>query len=454
MRRDVRLIRNPVSVAGMVLTTISAVLFLVVFFADLFGFHTNPYIGIVFFLLLPGLFLVGLVLLPVGTWIERRRRVAGRPSELWPRIDLNDPSQRRTAVLIFALTMANIVVVSLAAYRGVEYMDSVEFCGQVCHSVMKPEFVAHQDAPHAHVACVQCHTSPGATGYARSKVSGIGQVFAVASDTFPRPIRAPVESLRPASDTCERCHWPERLHGDKVKRVYEYADDEQNSETVTTLRLHVGGGSARLGVATGIHWHMNVANEVDYIATDDERQVIPYVRVKDRFGNVREYFAEGAAPDQFAAVVRRRMDCMDCHNRPSHSTAPSAERAVDAVIARGDIPKTLPFVRREAVKALKAPHANEGAALEAIARALREFYRGDYQKVFETRRQDVEQAVTGTQGVYRRSVFPEMNVGFGTYPNHIGHVNAPGCFRCHDDSHTTTDGKTISQDCETCHTIE
>lgn len=456
MFRDVSPSRNPVSVAGMVLTTISAVLFLIVFFAELFGFHTNPYIGIVFFLLLPGGFLVGLALIPVGAWLERRRRAAGRPpSELrWPRIDLNDPSQRRTAALIFALTIANVVIVSLAAYRGGEYMDSVEFCGQVCHSVMKPEFVAHQDAPHSRVACVQCHVGPGAAGFARSKASGVSQLVALAFDTVPRPIPAPVEAMRPASDTCERCHRPEKLHGDKIKRVYEYADDEQNTETVTTLRVHVGGGSARLGIATGIHWHMNLANEVEYIATDEARLEIPYVRVKDRFGSVREYVAEGMAPEQFAAGARRRMDCMDCHNRPSHPMAPSAERAVDEIIARGDIPKTLPFVRREVVKALKESYTDEGAALESIARALREFYRGDHEQVYATRRQDVEKAVAGAQGVYRRSVFPEMNVQFGTYPNHIGHVDSPGCFRCHDDRHMTTDGKVIGQDCGTCHTIE
>ena len=148
----------------MVLTTISAVLFLVVFLADLFGLHTNPYIGVVFFLFLPALFVLGLVLIPLGAWLERRRRAAGRPAAegWWPRIDLNDPTVRGRAVLVFALTMANVVLVSLAAYRGVEYMDSPQFCGQVCHTAMKPEFVAYQDGPHSRVACVQCHVGGGA----------------------------------------------------------------------------------------------------------------------------------------------------------------------------------------------------------------------------------------------------------------------------------------------------
>jgi hypothetical protein len=456
MRHDVRLFRSPISVAGMVLTTVSAVLFLTVFLADLFGFHSNPYAGILFFLVLPGIFLVGLLLIPLGAWIERRRRASGRaPSEIhWPRLDLNDPVQRRTAVLVFALTMANAVIVSLAAYRGVEYMDSVAFCGQVCHSVMKPEFVAYQDGPHSRVTCVQCHIGPGASWFARSKLSGARQVFAVALNTYSKPIPSPVENLRPARDTCEQCHWPEKFHGDKVVQRYEYADDEPNTETVTTLRVHVGGGSERLGLATGIHWHMSVANQVEYIATDDRRQVIPWVRLTDAEGNVREYTAEGVKPEDLKNGERRLMDCMDCHNRPSHPMAASAERAGDAVIARGEVARSLPFVRREAVKAVKASYPSETAALDGIAKALRDFYRTGHEQVYMSRRQDVERAVTAAQRVFQRNVFPEMNVQFGTYPNNIGHMDFPGCFRCHDDSHKTADGKTISQDCETCHTIE
>jgi NapC/NirT cytochrome c family protein len=453
VRSDIRLIRSPISITGMVLTTISAVVFLVVFLADLFGLHTNPYLGILFFLILPGFFVLGLLLIPLGGWLERRRLAAGKIREMhWPRIDLNDPVQRRAAIIIFALTIVNIIIVSLAAYRGVEYMDSTQFCGQVCHTVMKPEFVAHQDSPHSRVTCVQCHIGPGATWFARSKLSGTRQVFAVALHTYSRPIPSPVRNLRPARDVCEQCHWPEKFHGNAIRRVVEYA--EENTESVTTLDVHVGGGSERLGIATGIHWHMNVANEIEYIATDDKRQVIPYVRLKDREGNVREYVAEGTTPEDLAKGERRRMDCMDCHNRPSHPMAPTPERAVNELMARGDIPKTLPFVRREAVKVLKVAYPSQEAAATAIETGLREFYRTSYQPLYMSRRPDVERAVNATVGIYNRNVFPEMNVQFGTYPNNIGHMDSPGCFRCHDDNHKSKDGRKIGQDCETCHHIE
>ena len=218
--------------------------------------------------------------------------------------------------------------------------------------------------------------------------------------------------------------------------------------------MHVGGGSERLGIATGIHWHMNIANEIEYIATDDQRQLIPYVRLKDRSGTVREYIADGVTPEQLAKGERRRMDCMDCHNRPAHTMAATAERAVNAAMARAEIPATLPFVHREAVRVLKATYPTQDAAADAVGKSMREFYRGTYPELYASGSQDVEKAVAATERIYRGNVFPEMNVRFGTYPNNIGHIDSPGCFRCHDDNHKAKDGKKISQDCDTCHTIE
>jgi hypothetical protein len=449
-------LRNPISAVGAAICTVSATLFLIVFLLELFGFHTNPYIGIIFFLVLPGLFILGLVLMPIGVWQRRRALRRGRaPSELhWPRIDLNDPHHRRVAFAVFVLTLVNIVVVSLAAYRGIEFMDSVAFCGQVCHAVMQPEFTAYQDGPHSRVTCVRCHIGEGAPWFVKSKISGARQVLAVSFKTYSRPIPSPVHDLRPARETCEQCHWPEKFHGDTVRVVKEYAADEANTESVTTLRVHVGGGSERLGIATGIHWHMNVANEIEYIATDDKRQVIPWVRLKDAKGNVREYVVAGTKPEDLAGRERRRMDCMDCHNRPSHPFAPSAEKAIDQAIAFGRISRELPFVRREAVAALKATYPSQNAAADAIAMKLREFYRTQHQQVYMSRRQDVERAVSATQEAYRRNVFPSMSVTWGTYPNNIGHMDFPGCFRCHDEEHKTKDGLTIRQDCELCHTME
>jgi hypothetical protein len=453
MAGEVRtLVRNGVSLAGVTIVTISALLFLIVFLLDLFGFHTNPYIGIFFFLIAPAVFVFGLVLIPIGMFLERRRRASGHPARVgWPRLDLNDSVQRRTVFIVLVMTFANVVIISLAAYRGIEFMDSPSFCGQVCHDVMEPEFVAYQDGPHSRISCVQCHIGPGAPYLVKAKIDGVRQVFAVLMDNHSRPIPSPVHTLRPAREVCEQCHWPEKFHGDSVRVKREYADDEAVTESTTTLRIHVGGGSEKLGVATGIHWHMNVANVVEYRA-DPTRMTIPWIKVTDRTGAVREYVAEGVPQEELDKLEpSRTMDCMDCHNRPSHAFFASPERAVDAAIAGGELSRGLPFIRREAIVALKANHADRPTAEREIAGHLTDFYRANGKSISQP---DLERAIQVTQRLYARNVFPKMNVTWGTYPNHIGHMDAPGCFRCHDDNHKTTDGRVIKQDCELCHKIE
>ncbi len=447
------LVRNAITIFGAALTTSSALLFVAFFFLDLFGMHSNPYIGMLFFLVLPGLFVTGLVIMPIGIWLEQRRRAAGlaawRPH--WPRIDLNDVYQRRTAAVFLAATLVNALIVTVAAYKGVEYMDSPQFCGQLCHQVMQPEWAGYQDGPHSRVACVQCHIGPGAGWFVKSKLSGTRQVFAVLFNTYPRPIPSPVTDLRPARETCEQCHWPDKFHGDMIRTIREFGNDEANTESTTSLRLHIGGVSVLRGTATGIHWHVGPHNRIEYIATDDKRQVIPYVRLDDGQGHVTEFRADGVSDADLAGRERRTLDCIDCHNRPSHTFAPSAERAVDAALAAGDLDPALPFVRREAVRVLQVKYPDRGAALSGIASGLEAFYRGQQPGVPAAA---VRQAVSVTQRLFERNVFPEMNVWWGTYPNNVGHTPFPGCFRCHDDSHKAKDGKVISQDCALCHTIE
>jgi hypothetical protein len=409
--------------------------------------------GIVFFIILPAIFVFGLILIPIGGWLHRRRVARGKP-DIWPKIDLNNPHHRSIVVGIFALTLVNIVIVSMAAYTGIEVMDSTAFCGSVCHEVMQPQYEAFKSGAHARVGCVGCHIGPGASWFVKSKLSGTRQVFAVALNTHERPIPSPVQNLRPARETCEQCHWPERFHGDKVRTFREYADDEKNTVTETVLDMHIGGGQSANKPVTGIHWHTSASTEIEYITTDAKRQVIPWVRLKDRDGNIREYTAEGVSAADIAKGERRKMDCVDCHNRPGHPFAPTPEKAVDTALSLGDIPVDLPFVRREAVAAVKGTYPNQQAATDAIAAKIREFYRTQQPQVYMTRRPDVERAAVATQAIYSRNVFPSMNVTFGTYPNNIGHTAFPGCFRCHDDSHKTKEGKAIPQDCELCHSIK
>jgi hypothetical protein len=455
VRSRFRFARNPLTLFGAWLTTVSAVLFLVVFVADLLGFSENPYLGIVFFLILPGVFVLGLALMPAGIVITRRRHRAGVPvKELaWPTIDLNEPNQRLVAALVLALTLVNIIVISLAAYKGIEYMDSAAFCGQVCHTVMKPEFTAYSNGPHARVVCVSCHIGPGAPWFVKSKLSGTRQLFAVALKTYPTPIPSPVVNLRPARETCEVCHWPEKFTGDRIKTIREFGDDEANKENASTLQLHVGSGSESLG-ATGIHWHMAPSTKVTYVTTDPKRQTIVSVTVEEPNGSRREFRVDGVTDAQIRAGEQRNMDCMDCHNRPSHRFDSTPERAVDDAITHAQIARTLPFVRREAVGALKVAYASQDAAAAAIAKRLTDFYQAQYPQIVVARKADIARAVTTVQGIYRRNIFPEMKTTWGTYPNNLGHMDFPGCFRCHDDNHKARDGRVIRQDCDLCHKME
>lgn len=438
-------VRNPLSLFGMAVATAMATVFLGLAVLHLAGYLANPYIGLLVFVAVPTVFLAGLALIPIGAWLRARR-----PGQAeWPVIDLRQRRQRTIALAVVALTAVNILIVSLATVGGMHAMESNTFCGQVCHTAMEPQATAHMAWPHARVSCTQCHVGPGAGSFLEAKLAGTRQLLHVMTNRVPKPVPPPAELIQPARATCENCHWPEKFRGDVVRVMRDYADDEQNTETVTTLRLHVGGGSRARGVGNGIHWHMNLDNQIDFVAADDREEVIPYVRLTTRQGEVREYFAEGTTRPEVEGKAVRRMDCMDCHNRPAHTFFFTPERAVDSALAQGRMPRELPFIRREAVAAVRDDYADRDAALNAIESRLASFYtsRGEATAGL------VRRAVAATQDVWTANVFPAMRVTWGTYPNHIGHVDSPGCFRCHDESHTTTDGKVISQDCELCHSI-
>jgi len=439
-------VRNSVSLVGMGIATASAALFLVLLLLETFSFLDNPYLGLLLFVTLPVLFVAGLALIPIGAWRASRRRRLHLEEPAWPVIDLRQARQRTIFTAVLALTFVNIVIVSIAGYGGAHYMESTAFCGQVCHETMAPEFEAHRVWPHASVECTRCHIGPGVDSFIGAKLAGTRQLYNLIRNQVPKPIPTPVRSLGRTAETCGRCHWPERFQGSRLREIRDYADDEQSSETVTGLLMRVGSPAG--GPGSGIHRHIGL--DIEYVAADQTRQSIPYVRVRDGSGATREYTAEGVTPEQVASGARRRMDCLDCHNRPSHTFTFTPERAVDASVAQGGIPRGLPFVRREAVAAVRAEYPNRTAALEAIATRLNDFYRSRP----EIDRQLLARAVASTQQVWARNVFPEMRVGWGTYPNHLGHVDTPGCFRCHDDSHKTSDGRAISQDCELCHAIQ
>jgi nitrate/TMAO reductase-like tetraheme cytochrome c subunit len=444
----IALAQHRLAIVGMLMTTASAVVFVALLIAWLAGMFTNPYAGLVVFVAIPAAFVMGLLLIAAGMWLQHRK-LRRHPDEArgdWPIVDFRRRDVRRTALVIAALTAVNIVIVLLGGYGGLHYMESPTFCGQACHTPMQPQFMAWQGAAHAGVPCVACHIGEGAGAFMHAKLSGVRQLVQVATSSYPKPI--PPGAHMPAgaqAATCAGCHIPRRIVGDRIRVIREYADDEKNSETMSALQMYLTVTSSS---DRGIHWHADPATRVEYVSTDAERQTIPYVKVTDANGRVKEYVSAEATEQLVRDGERRRMDCIDCHNTVGHPISPTADQGVDRAIAASLVSRDLPFARREGVRLVKASYPSEDDALRTIEQSLRSFY-GSHGESAST--QAVSRSVTALQDLYRRNVFPAMNVTWGTYPDNKGHITSTGCFRCHDDSHKAKDGTTISGDCEYCH---
>ena len=442
---------NWVSRIGVVLVTSSVVFWLFFLPMAVRGAGAHPYLGILEFLLIPSVFFAGLALIPVGMWrLFRHQRLTGQPHPSFPQLSLDSPELRRLAWFVGITTIVNIILGSLFAYQGVSYMDSVTFCGQTCHRVMQPEYAAYQGSPHSRVECVACHIGPGANWFVKSKLSGVGQLFAVALNTYPRPIPTPVRNLRPARETCEACHWPQKFGEDRLRVIHNYADDEANTLTKTVLLMRIGGGHGSPGIHSA---HLGAGVTIVYTPASETRQTIPLVEYRNTVtGRSALYAASGAKLGTLRNLPTRTMDCMDCHNRPTH-TLSLPERAVNSALASGAISPTLPFARKKSVELLRKTYASQQEAAQAIPAAFERFYRDQQPAAYAAHRAEIVRAGQALVAIYLRNVFPAMKVTWGTYPNNVGHTDFPGCFRCHDDNHAASDGKKIVQDCNTCHQL-
>jgi hypothetical protein len=454
LRPVVYLSSNPISLIGVVLITLGGGLWLFLLPTLLRGSAENPYLGILAFMVLPGVFFAGLIVVPVGILIRRAAlKRQGQPMRDFPPLTLDSPELRRLLAFMAATTVANIIIATQWGYSAVNYMDSDQFCGLTCHKVMSPEYTAYQNSPHSHVGCANCHIGTGASWFVKAKISGVRQVFAVALDDYPRPIASPVANLRPARETCEQCHWPQRFSGDLFSVRTSYGSDEQNEPSYTVLLLKVGGKTWRGSV--GIHGaHLDPKAKMEYVSTDGKRQTIPQVTYTAPDGKVTVFNSSDVktTPEELARGEHRVMDCMDCHNRPAH-TFQLPERAVDRALSEGRISAKLPFIKKEAVEILKRDYANRDTAVREIATSLDSFYQSKYPQVHESGSADLKIAIEAVKAIYLQNVFPEMKVNWGTYPSNIGHMDSPGCFRCHDGNHVSSDGRAIPNDCATCHDV-
>jgi nitrate/TMAO reductase-like tetraheme cytochrome c subunit len=451
--RDIKqrsLLENWISLLGLIVAACAffAVIILIAF--DLQGETHTPYLGILTYLVTPAFLVTGLVLVVVGALMERRRRHHLAPGQVprHPRIDFNNPRHRKTLAGVVVVAFIFLVTTALGTYRAYHFTESVSFCGQTCHEVMQPEHTAYQNSAHARVTCVQCHIGPGAGWFVRSKLSGLYQVYATVANKYPQPIPTPIENLRPAQETCEQCHWPRKFFGNAERVNYHFLSDSANTPWTIRLLMRIGGGDPEHGPAGGIHWHMNIRNQVEYIHTDTTRQLIPWVRVTAPDGQVTVFQSDESplTQAQVDSAEPRVMDCMDCHNRPSH-TFQAPARAVNLSLGTGRLSPALPFIKQTAVALLTAEYQETEQALAAIDSALTERYRDLVPPA------QVERTVAEVQRLYRTNFFPEMKVNWSAYPNNVGHVVFPGCYRCHDGKHKSADGQVITHGCSACHTI-
>jgi nitrate/TMAO reductase-like tetraheme cytochrome c subunit len=450
--------RSRVSLIGAMIVTVTTPLLVAYMLTDTIFHIKNPYFGGAVYLLLGPTFLFGLALIFIGAFLFRGDREIHLFTFHYMRKYFTEPELfgrlRRNIFLIVLLTSINFAVFSVFLYRAYHYMESTQFCGQFCHTVMNPEYTAYQNSPHSRVTCVECHIGSGADWFVKSKISGARQLVAVALDTYPRPIETPVHGLRPARDTCESCHRPETFHGENLLVKDKILEDENNTQVKTVLLMKIGTAGDRSVSPSGIHWHVAPENKITYKATDRKRMVIPEINLARKDGT-SETFKTPNADEQISSaehVEVREMDCIDCHNRPTHIYLP-ADKALDRKILSGKIPVELPYIKKMGMQVITREYESQEQAKSEIEQRLQGWYGENYPQIVANKPELLAQAIQNVQNAYVENVFPDMNIVWGTYTDHRGHNDDFGCFRCHDEEHESSQGVAVTQDCDTCHTI-
>ncbi len=445
---------NWTGLIGVVLTTSSFVIFVVLEFLRLMGFLTNSYVGLVTYMVFPALFIIGLILIPIG-WRKRKKETGKTTKELLEeRFDPSDVKSgflgARVFLTIAIFTLINIIFLGVLSSRMLHFMDSAEFCGTACHTVMNPEWTTYQASPHARVKCVECHVGEGVDALINSKLNGLYQILSVTFNLYEKPIPTPVHQLRPAQETCEKCHWPDKFYGARMKSMTTYAKDEESTPYYTTLVLKVDAGDRR--AKGGIHWHIAEENEIRYTSVNDEREEMIWVDVRQPDGSFKRYVNEELTEEEREYEEVRVLDCVDCHNRATHIYQP-VEDAVDSIIELGQIDRSLPFAKREALAAVNNRYENYQKSREGISNQMHGFYQRNYPEKYPSFRTAIDSAVAALNAIYERNIHPEMNIYWGAYKSFLGHEDDGGCYRCHSYKMVAEDGEYIDDDCTICHSI-
>jgi NapC/NirT cytochrome c family, N-terminal region len=453
---------NWITLLGAVVVTVSAVTILAALAIDLTSAGLNAYAAAILFLVVPALLGAGLLLIPLGLFLDRRRvrRRGGPPVEAdsvqaaFTQAMASGTVRRRVAFVLL-ISALNVLIFSTVTYRAVTFMETPKFCGNVCHTVMQPEFDAYNHSPHSHVACVECHIGAGAAAAADAKLAGLRRVWGVATGRFQRPIEPP-HNLRPASETCGGCHQPNRQEGTRVAFRVHFKADEANTPQVTAMMVHIGGEDPQTHEWSGIHAHASTRYQIRYEYLDNKRQTIGKIQ-KVQDGKVLK---EWLPPKDAVGTVlgTRTMDCTDCHNRATHVYDGTPENAVTQALADGRLDRKVPWLYQVGVRVLQAGTPPRDQAEAQFHRALEAGYDHDHPQQ-KPSAQALDQAARGLAALYQRNVYPVMQLSWNKYPSEMGHGGPdPGnskaqCFRCHSGDHLTADGQELSSKCGLCHEV-
>ncbi len=449
--------KNWLTIIGASIAGINLVLIFILFIISTIFDKGDTNLGLFIYIILPGFFVLGLIVIPLGMARERRRiRRAGETGEgRYPRIDLNDP-RHRNAFLIFTVTTVIVLMLStMGSFEAYHITESVEFCGTLCHQVMQPEYTAYQNSPHARVLCVECHVGSGASWYVKSKLSGLHQVYAVLTNDYPRPIATPIHDLRPARETCEKCHWPDKFYSRSLVTNKYFISDSANTEWDISLDMKIGPEYKGMGLKEGIHWHINPNVQIEYISENDKREVIDYVKYTNKKTGVVTIFRDENNPvsdSLIQASEKRTMDCIDCHNRPSHNYK-SPSFYVNQAMLTGGVSRDIPYIKQVAMGILASKFRTTDTAMIAIESGITDYYKQNYPDYYDNNKDIINNSIAAIKDGFNKNTFPAMKVSYDVYPEHIGHLESNGCFRCHNGTFKSDNGQVISRDCNLCHTI-
>jgi hypothetical protein len=449
--------KNWLTIIGSIIAGINLLLIVILFFISSILDKGNTSLGLFIYIILPGFMLLGLLAIPAGMLRERRRmrKDSDQKESRLPRIDLNDPRHRNA---FFIFTIATIIILflsTLGSFEAYHLTESVEFCGTLCHKVMEPEHTAFQNSPHANVSCVKCHVGSGTSWYVKSKLSGLYQVYSVLANKYPTPIETPLHDLRPAMETCEKCHWPEKFYARSLWTNKYFLADSLNTEWNITLQMKTGPEYSGLGLSEGIHWHINPAVKIEYISENDKREIITYVKYTDKNTSEEIIYRDEynqVTDSLISASSTRTMDCIDCHNRPSHNyNSPTVY--FDKSMLTGAVSQKIPNLKKVTMAILSETFTEKDTALMKIRDGITNYYKSDYPEFYSENRNIIDSSIEAIQTAFSQNTFPAMKVTYDRYPDHIGHLETEGCFRCHNNSFVSESGRVITRDCDLCHTI-